>query len=183
MMSKTAPRLYFALAFVTSCGLSAAQTSHAPMTGQQIQDAEQNRDIKLLRGIPKLHVAFVQSAKALSENDGRKIIFDVFQRYSLPVEWTATKSSYAVDVPSVFVSQTVTKTKLGNGQEIISVVVRLELYDAVIVKRNPPVEWHLPIWFLEDNLDVDPATNDISYKDSLRRLAEKFCLSFFAANK
>src|SRR5262249_8604983 len=67
------------------------------LTAELIDKADRERDVKVLRGLSKLRIGFVQTTNRPSETEARKLIFDVLSRYNVPADWTPTSSSYKND--------------------------------------------------------------------------------------
>jgi hypothetical protein len=166
-----------------------AQTPNR-LTEEQIANADKQRDVKLLRGLPKIRlgqVALTGSggiANSVPEDEGRKLLFDSLRRYNVPVEWTpASSSGYTTEIPTLFLSNSVTKGGCTNGCIVVHAMFRLELFETVTLSRVSPVKWNLPVWSIEEETDFDPATNRDEALNVLKRLIEKFSLSYLAANR
>jgi hypothetical protein len=171
--------LIFALFALPGIG----QVSSSPSAEDLIAKADKDLDLKILRGLLKLRIGAVGVGKDFPEADGRKLLFDAFTRYNVPVEWTPTEPSYGVENPTVFVSARTKRTTYSNGAAATETVVSLELFEKVALVRNGGVILTLPVWRAEEAGDFDPSADRDSASKAIKTLAEKFCLAYLSANR
>jgi hypothetical protein len=160
------------------------------MTEEQIANADKQRDVHVLRGLPKIRIGQVLIngtggiVNTVSESECRKLLFDSLTRYNVPVEWTPQSSTgYTAVVPTLFLSNYSTKGGCTNGCVVIHSLFRLELLETVTLSRPTPVKQNLPVWTIEEEVDFDPGANRDGTIEVLKKLIEKFALSYLAANR
>ena len=178
------------LIVLTLAVLSVTAQTHKGMTEEQIENADKQVDVTLLRNLPKIRIGQVMImgtagiARNISETEGRKLLFDSLNRYNIPVESTPPSSSgYPTEVPTLFFSNSCSKGGCTNGCVVIQTVFQLELYETVTLNRAKPVKISVPVWTAKEEADFDPETNRDETFSVLQRLVEKFSLSYLAANR
>ena len=177
---------------VTVIGLPVvAQSAKQPTNEEMVSTGDRLRDTTVLRDLPMLKIGFIaiQNTTDLTMDEARKLVFGIFSRYNLPVEWTPTTQSVKVDLPTVSITTSSTKniweTKSGQGALATNYVrIRFELEERVKLPRHTTVEWNVPVWDEEDEITFGSAAIDKNrVVEMVKRLAEQFCLSYLSANR
>jgi hypothetical protein len=114
----------------------------------------------------------------LDEASYRKILYDTLTEYNIPVKWTP-KATPSTDPPTIFLVSEPLRDK-----DLLSIVMTLQIVDRVVLTRG---RTHRPIlavvWDCVDGGYFAPAQEKEETQKIIRRLAEKFCLSYLAANR
>jgi hypothetical protein len=157
---------------------------------ERIEDSDKLRDLTVLRSVSALRigdfgiVSDTGTVTNISSNDGRKLLFDSLVRYNVPVEWTPTISSgYTTEIPTLFFSNSHNKSGCTNGCVVIHNVFRLEVFETVTLQRVKPVKRSVVVWSVEEEADFEHEPDKDEIITALKRLAEKFSLSYLAANR
>lgn len=168
-----------------------AQSGKQPTNEELVSAGDRLRDTTVLRDLPMLKIGFVgvQNTTDLTMDEARKLVFGIFSRYNLPVEWTPPTQSVRVDRPTVTVMTSVLKNsweqKGSQGGFVTNYVrVRFELEERIKLPRQPTVEWNVPVWTEEDEITFGSAAIDKNtVVEMIKRLTERFCLSYLSANR
>jgi hypothetical protein len=162
-----------------------AQNAKQPSNEELVSAGDRLRDATVLRSLSKLKVGLIDVSNStdLSVDEGRKLVFGIFSRYNLPVDWTPTTQSVTVDVPTIMAYTTFIKQGWSGGFTTNYVRVHIELLERIKLPREKIVEWDVPIW-AEDHDEVFGSTIDKSaVVEIVKKLTEQFCLSYLSANR
>jgi len=158
---------------------NAAEAPKRPTVGKQLPSVGKEYDIRLLRGLSTLKIGYVRSTKGLSEDEARKVVFNTLRRHNVPVEWTPTTTSYSEDAPTLWLLTSISRDGKTNDGGAVHISFRLALYETQV----STVESNLPVWIVEEDADFEPESNKNEMISVLKRLSEKFSISYLAANR
>jgi hypothetical protein len=160
---------------------NAAETPKRQTVGEQLPSVGKEFDIRLLRGLFTLKIGSVRSTKSLSEDEARKVVFHTLRSRKVPVEWTPTSASYSEDAPTLWLLTSRQGSRNDGGAVHIS--FRLALYENVVLTQVSTVESNLPVWIVEEDADFELEATKDEMINVLKKLTEKFSVSYLAANR
>ena len=166
--------LMFRLAFCI--GLLGALASGQPT--DEAQRLSRQRDIDVLRDTPPVEIGGGVNDFKLEESTYRKLLYDTLTQYNIPVKWSA-KPNPTTGPPTIFLENSPERTR-----DLVSVVLKLQVVDKVVLtraKRNRTIL--AVVWEVVDGGYFPPSDEKEETQKIIRRLAEKFCLSYLAANR
>jgi len=142
------------------------------------QRLSRQRDMDVLRDMPPVAIGAGLNDSKLDEATYRKIVHDTLTEYSIPVKWTPQPAP-STDPPTIFVVNDPLRDK-----DLVSVVLTLQVMDKVVITRGANSRTILAVvWESVDAGYFPPAQEKEETQKIIRRLVEKFCLSYLAANR
>jgi hypothetical protein len=165
----------------------AAAQDNPARNDKAIQQYEKDRDTKVFRGLSKLKIGNVSVHEEfkISDEEGRKLLFDTLVRYNVPVQPNRTTQINVTDIPTLIMSTTVTTTKWSGGLSTRDVTVQLELWENITLAREPDSLLSAPVWnaggYLVFGSVVDHEAEHESVLALIKKLAQTFCLSYLSA--
>jgi hypothetical protein len=174
-------RPIFVLTIITLS--NAAEAPKRQTVGEQLPSAVREFDAKPLRGLSTLKIGSVRSTKSLSEDEARKVVFDTLRSHNVPVEWTPTTSSYSEDAPTLWLLTSISREGCAKKGGAVHSSFRLTLHENIVLAHAKLVESNLPVWSVQEDADFEPEANKDEMVSVLKKLTERFSLSYLAANR
>lgn len=160
------------------CIVVFAAFAFAQPPAQEKQQLSRQRDMDVLRDMPPVAIGGGLVDSTLDEATYRKSVYDTLTEYNIPVKWTP-KPTPSTEPPTIFVVSDPLRDK-----DVVSIVMTLQIVDKVVLTRGKSNRTILAVvWDKVDGGYFPPAHEKEETQKIVKRLIEKFCLSYLAANR